>query len=123
MRGFFERIWNKFGVVNVCLLKTGVYIVQFEDLKDMAKVVDAGSWYFDNKPIIVKPLSTNVSLERDGLFSVLIWIKLPGLKFHLWVTPMLSKLTSVVVRPLYTDMMTSNRSRLDYARLCVKIGI
>ncbi|KAM7493804.1 hypothetical protein LguiB_028413 [Lonicera macranthoides] len=89
----------------------------------MAKVVDAGPWYFDNKPIIVKPWSTNVSLERDGLSSVPIWIKLPGLKLHMWPTPMLSKLASVVGRPLYTDIVTSIRNRLDYARLCVKIGI
>ena len=33
MRGFFGRKWNGFKLVNLCLLKFGVYIVEFEDIK------------------------------------------------------------------------------------------
>lgn len=98
-------------------------MVQFEDFEARAKVIEAGPWYFDNKPVIVKPWSATVSPERDRLSSDPIWIKLPGLRLHLWVAPMISELASVVGRPLYTYMMTSNRSRLAYARLCVEIGL
>ena len=63
--------------MNVCLLKYSVFVVEFNEVEGKAKMIDAGPWYFDNKPVIVKPRSTDVSLENDGLATVPIWIKLP----------------------------------------------
>ena len=67
-------------------------------VKGKAKAINAGPRYFDNKPVIVKPWSADVSLEK--------------------ATKMLSKFASVVGKPLYTDIVTTKRSRLAYANLC-----
>ena len=57
-------------MLNVCLLKTGVYIVEFADIESRAMVMDVGPWYFDNKHVIVKYWSPSISLEREGLANV-----------------------------------------------------
>lgn len=121
MHCYFERKYGKFGVVNVCLLKSGVFIVQFSNVEGRAKMMDEGPCLFDNKPIVVKSWSIEVSLERDGLATVPIWIKLPGLRLHFWAPQMLSKTAIAMGKPFYTDMMTTKRSRLAYARICVEI--
>lgn len=69
-------------MVNVCLLKSGVSIVEFGEVADRENVIEAGPWYFDNKPVVVKPWGPKVCLEREGLANIPIWIKLPGLKLH-----------------------------------------
>ena len=123
MKQFFERKWGKFGIVNLCLLKSGVYIVEFEDIEASVHVMDAGPWYFDSRPLIVKPWSTEMSLEREGLENIPIWVKLPGLKLYFRAPYLFSKIGSMIGRPLFTDMMTAKRKRLLYARVCVEIGI
>ena len=52
-----------------------------------------------------------------------MWLKFPGLILHLWSQAMLSKIASMIGRPLFTDMMTARRSRLAFARVCVEISI
>lgn len=75
MKQYLERKWCSYRIGNVCLLKPGVLIVEFEDMDARSKVLDAGSWYFDNKPLIVKALSKDVSLEQEAIAIVPIWIK------------------------------------------------
>ncbi|KAM7472037.1 hypothetical protein LguiA_010220 [Lonicera macranthoides] len=64
MKNFFRKIWDKFGEMKVFLLKTGVYVVEFRDLKTRLEVLEAGPWTFDNKPLIVKPWSIDVELAE-----------------------------------------------------------
>ena len=123
MRKFFENKWRKYGVANVCLLKTGVFIVEFDDCEARVKVLEDGPWYFDAKPLIVKPWTSDSSLEREGLQVVPVWVKFPNLKLHLWSQNMLSRIASLIGKPLFTDMMTAHRSILTYARVCVEISI
>lgn len=52
----------------------------------------------------MKPWSVNVSLEREGLATVPVWIKLPGLRLHLWDPQMLSKIASVCREPLHSQI-------------------
>ena len=110
-------------MANISLLKIGVYIVEFDDSETIIQVMEAGPWYLDAKPLFVKPWTREVSLEREGLSVVLMWVKLPGLKLHLWSPNMLSKIASIIGKPLFTDMMTANKSRLAYARICVEISM
>lgn len=70
MKQFIERKWRAYGVRNVCLLKTGVYIIEFDDAAAGVRVLEDGPWYFDAKPLIVKPWSPEVNLEREGLSVV-----------------------------------------------------
>lgn len=57
MKQYLERNWCSYRIVNICLLKTGVFIVEFENMDARSKVLDAGPWYFDNKPLITKAWS------------------------------------------------------------------
>ncbi|KAM7527784.1 hypothetical protein LguiB_031194 [Lonicera macranthoides] len=75
--------WGKFGVVNLCLPKSDVFIVDFDDVEGSAKVMDTGLW------------------------SLCL---LSGLKLDFWAVKMLSKIANVVGKPLYTDTMIAKRS-------------
>lgn len=45
-----------------------------------------------------------------------------GLKLRLWSTNMQSKISSMIGKPLFTNIMIA-QSRLAYARVCVEIGV
>ncbi|KAM7523685.1 hypothetical protein LguiA_013587 [Lonicera macranthoides] len=77
----------------------------------------------DNLPLIIRPWSVEATLEREDKTEVLVWIQLPNLKLHLWSQAMLSRIASVIRRPLFSNRMTAEKKMLAYARVCFEIKV
>ncbi|XP_019262280.1 PREDICTED: uncharacterized protein LOC109240111 [Nicotiana attenuata] len=59
-----------------------------------------------------------------GSVSVIpLWITFPGLPLGFWSTEALSKLASVVGKPLYTDKIAAEMEKVSYARVLVETDI
>lgn len=65
----------------------------------------------------------NADLEKEGIAEVPVWIHFPNLKLHLWSITSLSKFTSVIGKPLFTDKITAERERITFARVCVEVKV
>ncbi|XP_020253839.1 uncharacterized protein LOC109830893 [Asparagus officinalis] len=52
-----------------------------------------------------------------------MWIQLPALKLNLWNEKGISKIASLIGRPIATDKLTANRQRLAYARVLVEVKL
>lgn len=61
-------------------------------------------WPFSSKMLFLKPWKPKISLEKENLLSVPVWISFLHLKLHYYTAPILSKLASVVGRPLYIEI-------------------
>ncbi|XP_060217031.1 uncharacterized protein LOC132644453 [Lycium barbarum] len=105
------------------MMQNGIVLVRFDAAEGKNEVIHGGIYHFDNKPLIVKLWSTDMEFTRDELYSVPIWIKLPGLDFKYWSAKGLSKLGSLVGKPLMVDRNTERKIRLNFARLLVKVQI
>lgn len=90
-------------VLKVFMLKTGVYVVEFKDVEARVEVIKAGPWTFDNRPLIVKPWTNKANLEREDMVEVLVWVRFPNLKLHMWSITILSKMASIIRKPLFID--------------------
>lgn len=70
MKQFIDHRWRLFGVTNVCLSKTRVlYIVKFQNMDARIRFSETGPRYSD-----FKPWTQKISLEREGLESIHIYI-------------------------------------------------
>ncbi|XP_019248865.1 PREDICTED: uncharacterized protein LOC109228140 [Nicotiana attenuata] len=59
-----------------------------------------------------------------GCMSVIpLWIKFLGLPLGFWSIEVLSKLASVVGKPLYTDRITAKMEKVSYARVLVEADV
>ncbi|XP_019232287.1 PREDICTED: uncharacterized protein LOC109212996 [Nicotiana attenuata] len=59
-----------------------------------------------------------------GNVSVIpLWITFPGLPLGFWSTEALSKLASVVGKPLYTDKITAEMEKVSYVRVLVETDL
>ncbi|XP_060212231.1 uncharacterized protein LOC132639853 [Lycium barbarum] len=113
-------MWAKHGLNKIAMLKNGIILVRF----DSAVGKNAGGIYqFDNKPFIVKAWDEDMKFSRDELYSVPIWIKFPGLDFKYWSAKGLSKIGSLVGKPLMSDHNTEKKIRLNFARLLVEVDM
>ncbi|KAK4713180.1 hypothetical protein R3W88_019087 [Solanum pinnatisectum] len=93
------------------MLKNGVVTVRFDTEVGQNEVIQAGIYHFDIKPFIVKAWHADMDFSREELHTVPIWIKLPGL----------SKLGSLIGKPLMVDQNTERKIGLNFARLMLEV--
>ncbi|XP_056698498.1 uncharacterized protein [Spinacia oleracea] len=121
MEGFIRRIWKKYNVDKVVLVKKGVFLVRFLTM-DMRDNVTSGHFFFDNKPMVVKPWTMDMDMEKEDLKSVPIWIQL-RLNFKYWGEKSMFKIVSQLGTPIKRDSATVSRDKLQFARVLVDMPI
>ncbi|KAL0295522.1 UNVERIFIED_CONTAM: hypothetical protein Sangu_3196100 [Sesamum angustifolium] len=87
----------------------------------MEDVIEGGPWLFQGQPIVLQPWEQGMSLRRQKHTQIPVWIRLRHLPMEYWTDEGLSTVASGVGTPLYTDSITKDCSRLDFARVCVLI--
>jgi hypothetical protein len=51
------------------------------------------------------------------------WVRFPNLPLRYWTPLCLSKLASVIGKPIHYDEPTSNKSRLSYGRVLIEVDL
>lgn len=64
-----------------------------------------------------------MEFSKEELLTVPIWVRLPGINFKYWSDQGLSKIGSLVGKPLMVDKQTEKKLRLSYARLLVEVNV
>lgn len=54
LHGFIQRLWAKYGINKIVMLKNGIILVRFDSAEGKNEVIQGGIYHFDNKPLIVK---------------------------------------------------------------------
>ncbi|KAM3232111.1 hypothetical protein P3S67_009337 [Capsicum chacoense] len=121
INGYIQRQWGKHGINKISMLKNGVVLVRFDSKVRMDEVLQGGIYHFDNKPLIVKAWSSEMEFTREELYTVPIWVKLPGLEFKYWSPKGLSKIGSLIGKPLMVDINTEKKIGLSFARLLIEV--
>lgn len=103
------------------VLKNGVILVRFEFEIRKNAMIEEGIYHFDNKPRIVKACSPDMEFTRDETNNMSIWIKFPGLDFKYWSPKGLSKIGSLVGKPMMVDQNIEIKNGLHFARLLVEV--
>ncbi|KAM3246825.1 hypothetical protein P3L10_008592 [Capsicum annuum] len=87
----------------------------------MDEVLQGGIYHFNNKPLVVKAWSLKIEFTREELYTVPILVKLPGLEFKYLSPKGLSKIGSLIGKPLMVDINTKKKIGLSFARLLIEV--
>ncbi|XP_056697705.1 uncharacterized protein [Spinacia oleracea] len=79
-----------------------------------------GHCFFDKKPLIVRPWSVDMDMEKEEVQVIPIWIQL-RLNFKYWGEKALFKIVGQIGKPVKRDSATINRDKLDFARVMVEV--
>ncbi|XP_021858773.1 uncharacterized protein [Spinacia oleracea] len=121
MEGFIRRIWKHLNVDKVVLVKRGIYLVRFKTMDSRDKVL-TGHYFFDSKPLVLKPWTVDMDMDKDDMKSVPIWVQLK-LNFKYWGEKALFKIVSQIGNPIKRDFATACRDKLQYARVLVVVPL
>ncbi|KAM3337573.1 hypothetical protein P3S68_031898 [Capsicum galapagoense] len=64
-----------------------------------------------------------MEFSKEELSTVPIWVKLPGLEFKYWSKKGLSKIGSLIGKPLMVDTQTEKKLGLSFARLLTEVKV
>lgn len=95
-------------------------VFQFETADDCDQVLRGGSYISYGCSLYLKRMPTGFLFQKEELHRLLMWMQLHQLPVKCWTTKVLSKIVSMIGRPLYIDQMSKNRSRMD--KLCTCLG-
>jgi len=82
-----------------------------------------GPYLVYGKPLILRPMFEYFDFSCSEMTQVPVWIKFPNLPLKYWTPRCLSKLASVLGKPIQCDKLTSTKERLSYARVLVEVDL
>ncbi|KAL0287397.1 UNVERIFIED_CONTAM: hypothetical protein Scaly_2765700 [Sesamum calycinum] len=116
---FVRSNWK--GLQHVSVSSSGFFFFRFFSQLAMEDVIEGGPWLVQGQPIVLQPWEQGMSLRRQKHTQIPVWIRLRHLPMEYWTDDGLSTVASGIGTPLYTDGITKDCSRLDFARVCVML--
>ncbi|GJS44128.1 DNA-directed DNA polymerase [Tanacetum coccineum] len=97
-------------------------------LDGLDRVLERGPWIILNTPLILNRWTPNVSLKRDEVTKVPVWIKLHSVPVIAYSADGLSLIATQVRKPIMLDAFTSSMcedswGRISIARALVEINV
>ncbi|GAB2302720.1 hypothetical protein Dimus_036715 [Dionaea muscipula] len=121
VRSTVSRLWPKLGLIEVKSLDDGFFVFRFADSFSGDGVLEGGSWLVEGKPILLRKWECLLSFSKETLSRIPVWASFFNIPLEYWTAAGLSKIASVVGRPLHLDRYTASRERLAYARVCIEV--
>lgn len=109
VKNFMAKNWNFVMLPDMYYHEEGYFFLRFKNHEEMDGVMIKGSYTLHNIPIILKERRHDYNVKEDLLRTLLIWVKLPKLPFHLRGAQSLNKIGSTIGVPLANDECTTHK--------------
>ena len=67
MEGFLRRIWKTQHIDKICMVKHCLFLIHFHSAEMQQLITKKGVFFFDRKPMIVKPWNPKLDLHTEDL--------------------------------------------------------
>nr|GEU87775.1 hypothetical protein [Tanacetum cinerariifolium] len=117
----------KFGLKNLMKNEDGVLLFKFASKDGLDIVLERGPWIIRNTPLILNRWTPNVSLKRDEVTKVPVWIKLHNVPVVAYSVDGLSLIATQVGKPIMLDAFKSSMcedswDRINFERAFMEIN-
>ncbi|XP_021991414.1 uncharacterized protein LOC110888182 [Helianthus annuus] len=124
---YAKNVWAKFGFSKLMMNSAGFFFFKFESNEGMMKVLEGGPWLIRKMPLFLNKWSPKVSLKKEGIKTIPLWVKLHNVPIAVYTDDGLSLLASKIGVPKkldsYTaDMCADNWGRSSYARAMIEVS-
>ena len=116
------RIWGKVGLEKTLATDTGFFFFKFSSTIARDEVLEGGPWHIAGQPIILRKWQPGLTLEKEALQCIPIWVKFLKLPMKYWDTKVLCYIARMIGKPLYADQMTASCESITYAIICIVVS-
>ncbi|XP_039045103.1 uncharacterized protein LOC120184793 [Hibiscus syriacus] len=109
--------------VQVSYAGPNLYLFSFDSDSARDWVLENGPWYIYNKPLILRQWEPNLKKLHFDLTRISIWVHLYNVPLELFTNDGLSYIASAIGFPLSMESVTTTKTRLEFSKVCVEIGV
>lgn len=124
VRRFAQKNWKLKGDFQVFQRNNDLVILKFAVSEDRDHILQDGPWFLNSQILIVCPWEKGLELRRDLLSSCPVCLRVL-LPIHFFNSPSsveaLSRLASIVGKPLFLDQASLSRPSAHFTRICVEV--
>ncbi|GJW68309.1 hypothetical protein Tco_0122733 [Tanacetum coccineum] len=107
VQNYVTNTCGKFGFQKVIKDEDGFFFFKFALLSGVEQVLEQGPWLIRNIPIILTKWSPNLSLTKDKVSKVPVWVKMHKVPVVAYSEDGLSLIATQVGKPVMLDACTS----------------
>ncbi|GKD81476.1 hypothetical protein Tco_1348315, partial [Tanacetum coccineum] len=127
VKNYVMNTWNKFGFEKAMCDDDGVFYFKFTSSNGLEQVLEQGPWLIRNTPLILTKWTPNMSISKDQVTKVPVWVKLHKVSIVAFSEDGLSLIVTQVRTPIMLDAVTSAMcieawGRVGYARALIEIS-
>ncbi|KAF8034230.1 hypothetical protein BT93_C0499 [Corymbia citriodora subsp. variegata] len=115
-----KHLWGP-RLIEVKANDQGFYFFHIPDVEFRRKVLEGGPLTVARVPLILQQWKPMLELKKGEHTSVPVWIRLKNLPYELWSARGISKVASILGKPLYVDQRTEQLKMISFARVCVEL--
>jgi hypothetical protein len=102
---------------------SGWLIFKFESESAMIEVLNRGPYSVYGRLLILKTMPDYFDFDTSDMIRMPVWVRFPNLPLQCLSPLCLSKLASVIGKPVHSDSPTTSTTRLSYARMLIDIDL
>ncbi|KAF9606891.1 hypothetical protein IFM89_029490 [Coptis chinensis] len=97
-----------------------LFYFKFGCEEDRQMVIEQGPIFVVGRVFVIRPWADDLDSQRKGIQKVPVWVKMDLPKI-LWTDKGISFVAGRLGKPLCVDAATANRTRLNYAKVCIEV--
>ena len=97
------KIWRRHNLLDVTPIGDGFFMFKFAQLLGAKDVLEGGPWIIAGRYLVLRLWSTGLSLTKESLSTIPVWVQLDGIPLEYWTAKGLSHIASGMGVPLYAD--------------------
>ncbi|XP_022024382.1 uncharacterized protein LOC110924695 [Helianthus annuus] len=124
---YAKNVWARHGFSKIMMNAEGFFFFKFDSKEGMSQVLENGPWLIRKVPLFLNVWTPSVSLRKEGIKTVPVWVKLHNVPIAVYTDDGLSLLASKLGSPKrldgYTaDMCLDNWGRSSFARALIELN-
>lgn len=116
-----SRAWKLKGEMQMTIHGDSIYVFEFDNEDDRLSAIEFGLVFVANQLFLA--WHELIEQELTELKSVPTWVNLRKVPLHMWNATCLSKIASLIGKPIMMDHLTLTKSRMSFARVLVEVDI
>nr|TKR98958.1 hypothetical protein D5086_0000197870 [Populus alba] len=121
LQNLIENTWKC--KASLTIHESGWLIFKFVNEEDKLNVLSGGPYLVFGRPLILRAMPEYFDFSPSDMYTIPVWVKFPNLPLKCWSIKCLSKIASVLGKPVQSDMLTASMARLSYARVLVEVNL
>ncbi|GKB84356.1 hypothetical protein Tco_0956628 [Tanacetum coccineum] len=126
VQNYVSNTWSKFGFQKVMRDDDDVYYFKFTSMTGLEQVLDKGPWLIRNQPLFLTKWSPKITLSKDKVTKVPVWVKAHKVPVVAYSEDGLSLIATQIGKPIMFDAFTSAMcaepwGRLGFARALIEV--